>query len=120
MSNVDVAKAFSGHQFEEVFEHLRQDVVWVLVGGEDVRGREAVIATCRESAAFLSSVSTTWHRVVCADGGEVVAVDVLASYAGPDGTSTVASCDFYEFTGEELGRITSYTAEVEPPQPDPA
>lgn len=115
MTNADVARAFSGHRFEETFAHLADNVVWVLVGGEDLVGREAVVSTCRESAAFLAELTTTWHRVVCADGGDVVAVDVLASYAGPDQTSVVASCDVYEFTNETLTRITSYAAEVEPP-----
>ncbi|MEO7270136.1 MAG: nuclear transport factor 2 family protein [Knoellia sp.] len=115
MGNADVARAFSGHRFEEAFDHLAADVVWVVVGGDDVHGREAAIATCRDSAAYLSTVTTTWHRVVCADAGEVVAVDVLASYAGPDGATTVSSCDIYEFTDEALTRITSYTGEVEPP-----
>jgi hypothetical protein len=44
----------------------------------------------------------------------VVAVDTLARYTGPNGTTTVASCDIYEFTGEEIAAITSYAVEVDP------
>ena len=44
----------------------------------------------------------------------VVAVDTLARYSGPNGVTTVASCDIYEFTGEEITTITSYAVEIDP------
>jgi hypothetical protein len=44
----------------------------------------------------------------------VVAVDTLARYSGPNGVTTVASCDIYEYTGEQIMAITSYAVEIDP------
>ena len=49
-----------------------------------------------------------------AAGSDVVAVDTFARYSGPSGLTAVASCDIYEFTGEEITAITSYAVEVDP------
>ncbi len=43
MSNEDVARAFSGHRFEETFDHLAPDVQWILVGQGRVEGAAAVV-----------------------------------------------------------------------------
>lgn len=45
---------------------------------------------------------------------DAVAVDTFARYSGPNGTTAVASCDIYEFTGEQISAITSYAVEVDP------
>ena len=43
-----------------------------------------------------------------------VAVDTFAHYTRPDGLTAVASCDIYEFAGEQITAITSYAVEVDP------
>jgi hypothetical protein len=58
--------------------------------------------------------TTTYDRCVVAAGTDTVAVDTFARYSGPNGTTAVASCDIYEFTGEEISAITSYAVEVDP------
>lgn len=114
MNNHDLARAFSGHRFDETFDQLAPDVVWRLVGNADLTGRDAVIEACRASTAENEGVTTTWLRFVSTGDGPVVAVDAVGRYDGPDGVSAVSSCDIYEFAGDLVTTITSYAVEVDP------
>jgi SnoaL-like domain len=109
-----VGRAFSQHQFDEVLPHLAKNVRWTIVGYMVLEGADAVRHTCRETLESLEGTTTTYDRCVTAAGSDVVAVDTFARYSGPTGTTTVASCDVYEFTGEEISAITSYAVEVDP------
>jgi ketosteroid isomerase-like protein len=114
MNNDELARAFSGHRFDETFDQLAPDVVWRLVGNADLTGRDAVIEACRASTAENEGVTTTWLRFVSTGDGAVVAVDAIGRYDGPDGVSAVSSCDIYEFAGDRIATITSYAVEVDP------
>ncbi len=109
-----VGRAFSEHRFDEVLGYLAKDVRWTIVGYMVLEGAEAVRQTCRETAASLGDITTTYDRCVVAAGSDVVAVDTFAHYSGPGGHTAVASCDMYEFAGEEITAITSYAVEVDP------
>ena len=113
----DVARAFSGHRFEEAFAHLHDEVRWILVGQAVITGRQAVEEACRATAGHLSGVTTTVTRLVSVAGPDIAVVDVAAGYAGPHGLTGVSSCDIYEFTGDLVTTITSYTVEVDPEDP---
>jgi hypothetical protein len=41
-----------------------------------------------------------------------VAVDAIGCYVGPDGVSTVSSCDIFEFDHHLIVAITSYAVEL--------
>ncbi len=114
-----VGRAFSEHRFDEALPQLAKDVRWTIVGYMVLEGADAVRQTCRETLESLEDTTTTYDRCVIAVGDEVVAVDTLARYAGPNGVTTVASCDIYEFTGEEITAITSYAVEVDPESAGP-
>lgn len=116
MTNEQTAQAFSAHRFEATFEHLAPDAVWHLVGAERIDGRVAIVEACRSTAAEISASDTVWLRFLCAGTGDVVAVDAVGRYTGPDGVSTVSSCDIFEFDGETITAITSYAVEL-PPAP---
>ena len=120
MSNHDVARAFSSHHFRETYDHLADHVVWNLVGHTHLEGRDAVIAACEGTSAENASVTTTWLRFVSTGDGDIVAVDAIGRYAGPDGVTAVSSCDIYEFTDGTLQTVTSYFAEVTPDSPESA
>ena len=109
-----VGRAFSEHRFDEALGHLARDVRWTIVGYMVLEGADAVRQTCRETAASLEDTTTTYDRCVVAAGSDVVAVDTFARYGGPSGLTAVASCDIYEFAGEEITAITSYAVEVDP------
>jgi limonene-1,2-epoxide hydrolase len=112
MNNEQIARAFSGHSFEETFHRLTPDSTWDLVGQTRLHGRDAIIATCRETEQELAHVETTWLKFVSTGIGEVVAVHAMGRYAGPDGISTVSSCDLFEFDGQQIATITSFTVEL--------
>jgi len=109
----EIAQAFSSHRFAEAYPHLAADVRWDLVGGAPLTGRDAVIAACEESLAYLSQATTDFRKFRSVVGTDAVVVDSLAEYSAADGqTSVVASCDIYDFVNGEVATITSYTVEV--------
>jgi ketosteroid isomerase-like protein len=112
LSERAIAEAFSGHRFEETSPFLAQDLVWRMPGSEDLVGRDAVISGCRSTAAALTDTQIEVERFVVVDGGDVVAVDTLTRYTDGDDTSSVASCDIYEYRDGVVVQITSYTVEV--------
>lgn len=108
-----IAEAFSGHRFDRTFPYLADDVRWSLVGAEPLDGRAAVIAACEQSAAELSGVTTTFEpfKVVVGEGS--VVVESVGRYVDDEGAeSVVASCDVYDFAGDRLTAVTSYTVEL--------
>ena len=109
-----IGRAFSEHRFDEALPHLAKDVRWTVVGYMVLEGADAVRRTCGETLESLEDTTTTYDRCVMAVDSRVVAVDTLARYSGPNGVTTVASCDIYEFAGEEIAAITSYAVEIDP------
>ena len=108
-----VAEAFSGHRFAAAYPHLADDVRWVLVGGDPIEGRDAVVAACEGTLAELRETTATFERFVVVADGDTAAVDAVGRYTAADGTqSVVSSCDVYEASGGRVVRITSYTVEL--------
>jgi len=112
-----VGRAFSEHRFDDALDHLARDVKWTIVGYMTLEGADAVRRTCRDTLESLEGTSTEFDRCVTAAGADVVAVDTVARYIGPDGVTAVASCDVYEFDGVKISTITSYAVEVDPGDP---
>ena len=116
MDSQRIAEAFSGHRFEETYEHLAADVRWVLPGRAPVEGRSDVVAACESASGEMAELaSTEFSRFVSVAGDRVAAVDAVARYVGRDGSvSVVSSADIYEFDGEGLvTTITSYAVELD-------
>ncbi|RDH79923.1 nuclear transport factor 2 family protein [Mycolicibacterium moriokaense] len=109
-----IGRAFSEHRFDDALSYLARDVRWTIVGYMVLEGADAVRRTCRETAASLEDTTATYDRCVVAAGSDVVAVDTFVRYTGPGGLTAVASCDIYEFAGEQIAAITSYAVEVDP------
>lgn len=109
----EIARAFSGHRFEEALPHLAADIVWSLVGADPVLGSAAVEKLCRGTAADLADVTTEFQRFRSIVGDDSVVVDSLARYTEAGGAvSVVASCDIYDFVDGLVTEIVSYTVEV--------
>jgi spore maturation protein SpmB len=86
---------------------------WVLVGETTIEGRDAVIAACDNTTAELAGATTEFTRFLSISGADAVAVDVVATYTDTAGhTSTVASCDIYQFDHDTITTITSYAVEL--------
>jgi SnoaL-like domain len=109
----EIARAFSSHDFNAAYPHLADDVSWTLVGEVHLTGREDVIAACERSAAYLAESTTEFRRFRTLVGEDWVVVDSLAEYTDSQHqTSTVASCDIYDFRDGELSAISSYNIEL--------
>ena len=105
----EMARAFSGHAFESAYPYLDEDVSWTLVGERELRGKEAVVKACEESAADLSDVTTEFRRFRTLVGENWVVIDSLAEYTDRQHeVSVVASCDIYDFKDGMIGRIASH------------
>jgi ketosteroid isomerase-like protein len=117
-SAVDIASAFSGHRFADAYAGLSEHVRWVAFGVATTIGRDAVIDLCETTLRELADTRTEFLRFLVIDGGEAVAVDSVARYVeGSGATTTVASCDVYEFRQGQVTTITSYTVLLDP-EPD--
>ncbi len=117
METRQIAEAFSGHRFDETYDHLAPDVLWVLPGHPTIEGKDAVVAACATSAAEMAGLSSaTFTRFVSVAEDRRAAVDAIGRYTSPDGSvSVVSSADVYEFGGDGLLRvITSYAVELDP------
>lgn len=117
MHTQQIAEAFSGHRFTEVYDRLAADVRWVLPGQASIVGKDDVVAACDSSLAEMAQLaSAEFTRFVCVAGDRTAAVDAVGRYASPDGSvSVVSSADIYEFDGDgKVTTITSYAVELEP------
>jgi ketosteroid isomerase-like protein len=115
-----VAEAFSGHRFAEAYDHLAEDVRWVLPGQTTIEGKTAVVAACDASASEMSTLaSAEFSRFVSVADDRIAAVDAVARYVSRDGgVSVVSSADIYEFDGRgQVTMITSYAVELDTERP---
>ena len=109
-----IAEAFSGHRFTEAYDHLADEVVWVLAGSATLVGKSAVVDACESTDRELSDTATEFLRFLVVAGEEAVAVDAVARYTGSDGSvSVVSSADVYEWRDGQIVAITSYTVELD-------
>ena len=108
-----IARAFSSHDFEAAYPFLAEDIVWDLVGEAPLSGKAAVVDACARSTAELESVTTSFRSFRVVVGRDAAVVDSVADYTDSDGaTTTVASCDLYDFTGGRVTAIKSYNIEL--------
>lgn len=108
----EVAEAISTHDFEAAFAQLSEAIVWHMPGAATLEGRAAVEDACRETAASLVSAEIRRQRVEIIDAGDKVVVETLTVYRDTTGSTTVASCDVYEFDADFVITITSYNVAV--------
>ena len=114
LSHAQIAEAFSRHEFARTYPYFAESIRWNVIGGEQLAGQEAVTQTCEQSAEFLAKVTTTFTKFRAVVGEDCVVIDSEAIYTDADQeTSTVASCDLYDFTDGKLVGITSYTISLD-------
>jgi hypothetical protein len=113
MTPEQIARSFSGHDFEAVFPHLAESVEWDLVGADVIVGRDAVIGLCQATTTELTDTATDFTRFRTVVGDTGVVVDSVAEFTDADGDkSTVASCDILDFEQGMVVRITSYNVDL--------
>jgi uncharacterized cupin superfamily protein len=95
---------------------MADDIKWTIVGREELMGREAVIDKCDKSAKFLETVSTTLTQLKINRAETCVVVEGAAQFQDQENqTSSVASCDVFQFSEGRLVEITSYVIELNKP-----
>ena len=111
-----IAEAFCSHRFVETYPYMADEIKWNIVGGEELMGREAVIDQCNQSAKFLETVSTTFTKLKINRAETFVVVEGAAQFQDQENqTSSVASCDVFQFSDGQLVEITSYNIELNKP-----
>jgi len=116
-SNIDqIAEAFCSYRFAATYPYMADEIKWSIVGKEELVGREAVIDRCDRSAKFLETVSTTVTKLKINRAETFVVVEGAAQFQDQENqTSSVASCDVFQFSDERLVEITSYVVELNKP-----
>jgi uncharacterized cupin superfamily protein len=108
-----IAEAFCSWRFAETYPYMADEIKWNIVGREELRGRAAVMARCTDAAKFLETVAATITRLKINRAETCVIVEGAAQFQDQENqTSSVASCDVFQFSEERLVEITSYVVEV--------
>jgi hypothetical protein len=111
-----IAEACCSHRFVVTYPYMADEIKWNLVAREELMGREAVIDRCDKSAKFLETVSTTITKLKINRAETFVVVEGAAQFQDQENpTSSVASCDVFQFSVERLVEITSYVIELNKP-----
>ena len=115
--NIDqIAEAFCSYRFVVTYPYMAHEIKWTIVGREELMGREAVIDRCDKSAKFLETVSTTITKLKINRAETFVVVEGAAQFQDQENqTSSVASCDVFQFSDGRLVEITSYVIELNKP-----
>src|SRR5215510_7462814 len=109
-----IAEAFCSYQFAVTYPYIADEIKWNMIGKEELMGRAAVIDQCDKSAKFLETVSATITKLKINRAETFVVVEGAAQFQDQDNqTSSVASCDVFQFSEGRLVEITSYVIEVE-------
>ena len=115
--NIDqIAEAFCNYRFAVTYPYMADEIKWSIVGKEELVGRDAVIDQCDKSAKFLETVSTTITKLKINRAETFVVVEGAAQFQDQENqTSSVASCDVFQFSDGRLVEITSYVIELNKP-----
>ena len=111
-----IAEAFCSYRFVETYLYMADEIKWSIVGKEELVGREAVINQCDKSAKFLETVSATITKLKINRAETFVVVEGAAQFQDQENqTSSVASCDVFQFSEGRLVQITSYVIDLNKP-----
>lgn len=80
LSIIQIAEAFSRHEFEKTYPYRRDTVEWNLVGNQQINGYENVIQSCGQSTDYLADIITTFSQFTVIVGDTQVVIDSLAEY----------------------------------------
>ena len=115
--NIDqIAEAFCSYRFVVIYPYMDDEIKWSIVGREELVGWEAVIDQCNQSAKFLETVSATITKLKINRAETFVVVEGAAQFQDQENqTSSVTSCDVFQFSDGQLVEITSYVIELNKP-----
>ena len=109
----EIARAFSGHRFDEAADYVADDVTLALVGAEPLTGKDAVLEATAATTRDLADARIDFRQFDTIVGSDAVVIDAVASYTEANGNvSTVASCDIYRFANGMIASVRSYNIEL--------
>ena len=116
LDSYQIAEAFCSYRFAVTYPYMADEIKSNIVGREELISREAVIDRCDKSAKFLETVSTTITKLKINRAETFVVVEGAAQFQDQENqTSSVASCDVFQFSDGRLIEITSYVIELNKP-----
>jgi ketosteroid isomerase-like protein len=110
MTKTEIARAFSGGQFDKCMDYLTEQTTWNTPGEQYLEGRKEIEPFCRKTAAYFDSITTNFKQLNLIENDTCVAINGTAEFLR-DGkrVSFVSSCDVYEFDGnKKIVSIHSY------------
>lgn len=106
-----VNDAFANNNFEAFLALCADDVVWSIVGDQDVRGKDGLREFMKQMEGMETPVFTI-DRIIAGD-------DSAAAYGGmemkeKDGCAGLYEyCDIYRFAGEKIKELRSFVIKVD-------
>ncbi|MFD1019869.1 nuclear transport factor 2 family protein [Thalassobacillus hwangdonensis] len=97
-------EAFVHGDFDNVLEHVTDDIQWTQVGGPFVKGKEAFREACREMGWHGPDTTLTIHSIIT-HGLTAALEGVVEMIDKNGGKKTYAFCDTYRFNTFKNGKI---------------
>lgn len=107
---VSIAEAFSIGEFQTVFPHLDEKIVWTIVEENEFIGKQAVMDNCLQVQHYFNSVVTNFETLDIITNHNKVVINGTAEFIKDNRqVSFISACDIYEFNSEnKIVTITSY------------
>ena len=110
-TNTEVVQLFSGGKFDEVEDHLSENVEWHIYEEKmTINGKSDVLKFCRSVAEYFRSITTKFETFGLVADADKVAIYGRAEFIRDAKTvNVVHSCDVYEFDAHgKILKIYSY------------
>ena len=110
MTKSAIATAFSKGEFDQIYDHLTDNVRWEVLGENSFEDKQAIIKQCNKVAAYFKTVTTHFELLQVIEEKNKIAVTGTAEFIrNGQRISFVHGCDIYLFTEQgKLQSITSY------------
>lgn len=109
MTIKEISLAFSIGKFDEVYQFIAENAIWIVVEEATFEGKMAIIDNCSQVAEYFKSVVTKFETdFAIAEANKVVVKGTAEFLRNNKRLSFVSACDVYEFN--ELGQIQQITS----------
>lgn len=111
MTKIEVAKLFSGGDFEKVESNLSENIEWnIYEDFQKLEGKKSVIEFSKNVAQYFQSVTTKFEVFGIIEEDDKIAIYGQAEFIREGKTvNKVNSCDLYEFDqNEKIIKVHSY------------
>jgi hypothetical protein len=110
MTKLQIAKAFSGEQFDKVMDYITIDTKWNHPGEQNLNGKDEIEPFCKKVSQYFNSITTEFIQDTVIENDHCVSINGTAKFISMDQPDKmIFSCDVYEFdNSNNLLSITSY------------